>query len=76
LKQELLLLVIGGVFLAEMLSVVIQVTYFKKTRKRIFKMAPLHHHFELSGYKETQVVMMFYSAAVILAIVGLILGVM
>ncbi|MEF9962300.1 MAG: phospho-N-acetylmuramoyl-pentapeptide-transferase [Erysipelotrichaceae bacterium] len=76
LKQELLLLVIGGVFLAEMLSVVIQVTYFKKTRKRIFKMAPLHHHFELSGYKETQVVMMFYSAAVLLAIVGLILGVM
>ncbi|MEG0422964.1 MAG: phospho-N-acetylmuramoyl-pentapeptide-transferase [Erysipelotrichaceae bacterium] len=76
LKQELLLLVIGGVFLAEMLSVVIQVTYFKKTRKRIFKMAPLHHHFELSGYKETQVVMMFYSVAVILAIVGLILGVM
>ncbi|MEG0264992.1 MAG: phospho-N-acetylmuramoyl-pentapeptide-transferase [Erysipelotrichaceae bacterium] len=75
LKQELLLLVIGGVFLAEMLSVVIQVTYFKKTRKRIFKMAPLHHHFELSGFKETDVVMMFYSAGVILAIVGTLLGV-
>lgn len=76
LKQELLLLLIGGVFLAEMLSVVIQVTYFKKTRKRIFKMAPLHHHFELSGYKETQVVLMFYSAGIVLAIIGCLIGVM
>lgn len=74
LKEELLLIVIGGVFLMEMLSVVIQVTYFKRTKKRIFKMAPIHHHFELSGFKETQVVIMFWSIGLILALVGLCLG--
>lgn len=75
LKQELLLVIIGGVFVVELLSVAIQVTYYKKTHKRIFKMAPLHHHFEMSGFKETQVVIMFWSAGVILALIGLILGV-
>ncbi len=74
LKQELLLVVIGGVFLAEMLSVVIQVTYYKRTKKRIFKMAPLHHHFELSGYQETQVVILFWGAGLICAVFGLILA--
>ncbi len=74
LKQELLLVVIGGVFLAEMLSVVIQVTYYKRTKKRIFKMAPLHHHFEMSGYRETQVVIMFWGAGLLCAILGLILA--
>lgn len=74
LKQELLLIVIGGVFLAEMLSVVIQVTYYKRTKKRIFKMAPLHHHFELSGFKETQVVILFWSAGLICALLGLFLA--
>lgn len=72
LKQELLLVLIGGVFLAEMLSVVIQVTYYKRTKKRIFKMAPLHHHFEMSGYKETQVVIMFWGAGFICALLGLL----
>lgn len=71
LKQELLLIVIGGVFLAEMLSVVIQVTYYKRTKKRIFKMAPLHHHFELSGFKETQVVILFWTTGLICALLGL-----
>lgn len=71
LKQELLLVLIGGVFLAEMLSVVIQVTHYKRTKKRIFKMAPLHHHFELSGFKETQVVIMFWSAGLVCALLGL-----
>lgn len=74
LKQELLLVLIGGVFLAEMLSVVIQVTYYKRTKKRIFKMAPLHHHFELSGFKETQVVIMFWSAGLVCAMIGLVLA--
>lgn len=74
LKQELLLLVIGGVFLAEMLSVVIQVIHFKRTKKRIFKMAPLHHHFEMSGFKETQVVIMFWGVGLVCAVLGLILA--
>lgn len=75
LKEELLLLIIGGVFLIEMLSVVIQVTYYKRTKKRIFKMAPIHHHFEMSGFKETQVVVLFWSAGLILAVIGIWLGV-
>lgn len=75
LKKELLLLVIGGVFLMEMLSVVIQVTYYKRTKKRIFRMAPLHHHFEEGGMKETQVVIMFWSIGFVLAAIGLWLGV-
>lgn len=74
LKEELLLILIGGVFLAEMLSVVIQVTHYKRTKKRIFKMAPLHHHFELSGFKETQVVILFWSAGFLCAVAGLCLG--
>ena len=74
LKQELLLVVIGGVFLMEMLSVVIQVTYYKRTKKRIFKMAPLHHHFEMSGYKETQVVILFWGMELLCALVGLMLA--
>lgn len=74
LKQELLLVVIGGVFLAEMLSVVIQVTYYKRTKKRIFKMAPLHHHFEMSGYKETQVVILFWGVGLVCALAGLFLA--
>lgn len=74
LKQELLLVVIGGVFLAEMLSVVIQVTYYKRTKKRIFKMAPLHHHFEMSGYRENQVVLLFWCAGLLCALLGLVLA--
>ncbi len=74
-KKELLLLVIGGVFLVEMLSVVIQVVYYKKTKKRIFKMAPIHHHFELCGMSETRVVLMFYSVAFILSFIGFVMGV-
>ena len=76
LKQELLLVVIGGVFVMELLTVVIQVTSYKATKKRVFRMAPLHHHFELGGMKETQVVLMFWSIGVVLAALGLWLGVM
>lgn len=75
LKQELLLIIIGGVFLMEVLSVVIQVTSYKLTRKRVFKMAPIHHHFEMCGMKETQVVLMFWSIGFIFACIGLWLGV-
>ncbi len=76
MKKELLLVIIGGVFVMELLSVVIQVTSFKTRGKRVFKMAPLHHHFELSGYKETQVVIMFWAAALVFAVLGYCLGVM
>ncbi len=74
-KKELLILIIGGVFLIEMLSVVIQVLVFKKTRRRVFLMAPLHHHYERKGLRETQVVLKFYSWGFILAIIGFIIGV-
>lgn len=76
LKREILLVIIGGIFVVEVLSVVIQVTSFKLTRKRVFKMAPLHHHFELCGYKEVQVVLMFWCAEFIFAAIGFILGVL
>lgn len=75
LKQEILLIVIGMVFVLETLSVVIQVTHFKRTGKRVFKMAPLHHHFELCGWTETQVVHRFWLAGIVFAIIGLLLGV-
>lgn len=75
LKEELLLIIIGGVFLMEVLSVVIQVTSYKLTRKRVFKMAPIHHHFEMCDMKETQVVLMFWCIGFIFACIGLWLGV-
>ncbi len=76
LKQELLLIVIGFVFVAEVLSVIIQVTHFKRTKKRIFLMAPLHHHFEKSGWDENKVVRNFWTAGILCALLGLWLGVM
>lgn len=75
LKQEILLVLIGGVFVMELLSVVIQVTSFKATGKRVFRMSPLHHHFELGGMKETNVVLMFWCIGLIFAAIGLWLGV-
>lgn len=75
LKQEILLVLIGGVFVMELLSVVIQVTSFKLTGKRVFRMAPIHHHFEEGGMKETHVVLMFWCIGFILAAIGLWLGV-
>lgn len=75
LKQEILLVLIGLVFVVETLSVIIQVTYYRKTKKRIFKMAPLHHHFEMCGWNETQVVHRFWLAGLICAISGLLIGV-
>ncbi|MBB6673222.1 phospho-N-acetylmuramoyl-pentapeptide-transferase [Cohnella nanjingensis] len=72
-KTELLLVVIGGVFVLEMLSVIIQVASFKTRGKRVFKMSPIHHHFELSGWSEWRVVTTFWLAGLVLAGVGLIL---
>lgn len=66
---ELWFILIGIVFVAEALSVIIQVSYFKKTRKRLFRMSPLHHHFELGGWKETQVVNRFGFIAVLFGLV-------
>jgi phospho-N-acetylmuramoyl-pentapeptide-transferase len=71
LKRELLLIVVGGVFVAEALSVMIQVLSFKLTGKRVFRMAPLHHHFELAGWPESRVVTRFYIAAALLSLVSL-----
>lgn len=69
-KTEVLSLIIGGLFVAEALSVMIQVFYFKKTHKRIFLMAPLHHHFEKKGWSETKVVVRFWIVSGMLAAVG------
>lgn len=69
-KQELLLVIVGGVFVAEAVSVILQVGSFKLTGKRIFKMAPLHHHFELMGWKETKVITRFWIVSIICALVG------
>ncbi|MFQ5603427.1 MAG: phospho-N-acetylmuramoyl-pentapeptide-transferase [bacterium] len=71
LKKELLLIIIGGVFVAESLSVIIQVLYFKRTGKRLFKMAPIHHHFELSGWAEPKVVVRFWIIAILLVLFSL-----
>lgn len=71
-KTELLLPIIGGVYVAEALSVIIQVLSFQSTGKRVFRMAPLHHHFELGGWPERKVVRNFWLAAVICALVGLL----
>jgi phospho-N-acetylmuramoyl-pentapeptide-transferase len=71
IKQELLLVLVGGLFVLEALSVILQVASFKLTGRRIFKMSPLHHHFELSGWKETKVVVRFWIIAIIFAMVSL-----
>ncbi|HJM63783.1 MAG: phospho-N-acetylmuramoyl-pentapeptide-transferase [Roseibacillus sp.] len=71
IKQELLLVIIGGVFVAEALSVILQVGSFKLRGKRIFAMAPVHHHFELRGWHESQVITRFWIISIVLAMAGL-----
>lgn len=72
IRQEIVLFIMGGVFVAETVSVVLQVAYFRCSGgKRIFRMAPLHHHFELSGWKEPQVVVRFWIISMMLVLVGL-----
>ncbi len=70
-RQEIVLFIMGGVFVVETLSVVLQVASFKLTGKRIFRMAPLHHHYELKGWKENQVVVRFWIITMMLVLVGL-----
>ena len=70
-KNELLLVVIGGIFTMEALSVITQVVCFKLTGKRVFKMAPIHHHFELKGIDETKIVVRFWIISILLAVLGL-----
>lgn len=70
-KQELLLVIVGGVFVMEAMSVILQVASFKSTGRRIFKMSPIHHHFELSGWKENTVIVRFWILSVLFALLGL-----
>lgn len=70
-KLEILLVIIGGVFVIETLSVILQVISFKTTGKRIFKMSPLHHHYELVGWSEWRVVVTFWTAGLLLAVLGI-----
>ncbi len=70
-KQELLLVIVGGVFVMEAMSVILQVASFKLTGKRIFKMSPIHHHFELKGWEESKVINRFWILSIIFAMVGL-----
>jgi phospho-N-acetylmuramoyl-pentapeptide-transferase len=70
-KHEIVLAIVGGLFVLETMSVVIQVASFKLTGKRVFRMAPLHHHFEQKGWKEPTVVVRFWIISVVLALVGL-----
>ena len=70
-RQEIVLFIMGGVFVIETLSVIIQVASFKMTGRRVFRMAPLHHHFELKGWKENQVVIRFWIITMMLVLVGL-----
>jgi phospho-N-acetylmuramoyl-pentapeptide-transferase len=71
IKQELLLPIVGGVFVMEAASVIIQVASFKLTGKRVFRMAPIHHHFELAGWQEPKVITRFLILAIICALFSL-----
>ncbi|NOU20335.1 MAG: phospho-N-acetylmuramoyl-pentapeptide-transferase, partial [Methyloglobulus sp.] len=70
-RQEIVLIIMGGVFVMETLSVIIQVASYKMTGKRVFKMAPIHHHFELKGWPEPRVIVRFWIITFILVLVGL-----
>ncbi len=71
IKHELVLAIVGGLFVVEALSVIIQVLYFKRTGRRVFLMAPIHHHFEKRGWAEPQIVIRFWIISIVLALVGL-----
>ena len=70
-KHEIVLAVIGGLFVLEAVSVIVQVASFKLTGKRVFRMAPIHHHYEKKGWAEPTIVIRFWIIAVILAMIGL-----
>jgi phospho-N-acetylmuramoyl-pentapeptide-transferase len=71
IKQELLLFVVGGLFMIEAFSVMLQVASFRLTGKRVFRMSPLHHHFELVGWKEPQIIIRFWIVAFVFALFSL-----
>ncbi len=70
-KHEIVLAIVGGLFVAEALSVIVQVAYFRRTGRRVFLMAPIHHHFEKKGWQESQIVIRFWIIALVLALIGL-----
>ena len=70
-KQEIVLVIVGGLFVIETLSVIVQVASFKLTGRRVFRMAPLHHHFELSGWEESKIITRFWIVAILFALMGL-----
>jgi phospho-N-acetylmuramoyl-pentapeptide-transferase len=70
-KQEIVLVIVGGIFVMEALSVIFQVTSFRLYGKRIFRMAPIHHHFELKGWPEPKIIVRFWIISIILALVAL-----
>jgi phospho-N-acetylmuramoyl-pentapeptide-transferase len=70
-KQELILVVAGGIFVIEGASVVIQRYYYKLTKKRVFRMAPIHHHFELVGWPEPKIIVRFWIISIVLALISL-----
>jgi phospho-N-acetylmuramoyl-pentapeptide-transferase len=70
-KQEIVLALVGGVFVMEAVSVILQVYFFKTTRKRIFRMAPVHHHFELKGWAEPKIIVRFWIISIILALLAM-----
>lgn len=71
MKHEIVLAIVGGLFVLETVSVIVQVASFKLTGKRVFRMAPIHHHFEQIGWKEPTIVIRFWIVAVVLALIGL-----
>ena len=70
-KHEIVLMIVGGLFVVETVSVIVQVFWFKRTGRRVFLMAPLHHHFEKKGWAEPTIVIRFWIISMILALVGL-----
>jgi len=70
-RQEILFFLMGGVFVAETLSVILQVGYYKRTKKRLFLMAPLHHHFEKMGLSEPKIIVRFWMITLILILISL-----
>jgi phospho-N-acetylmuramoyl-pentapeptide-transferase len=71
IRQEIILIIMGGVFVVETLSVIIQVSSYKLTGRRVFRMAPLHHHYELKGWQEPKIIVRFWIITVILVLIGL-----
>jgi len=70
-KHEVVLAIVGGLFVLETVSVIVQVISFKMTGKRVFRMAPIHHHYEQLGWREPTIVIRFWIVAVVLALIGL-----